>query len=366
MKTWIVGACIAAMAAALTFAPSDADAKKRLGGGNSSGMQRDMPTRNAPDAPPAKPATPAQGGAPATAAAPAGAMGAAAGAAQKRSWLGPLAGIAAAVGLVALMSHLGLGAEMANFLMLALVAMAGVALVVFLMRRFGNKNAARTPALAGASAGSSAAPAGFGSQTQAAEPAMARTSITPASTGSTVSTGPSSATSPAAFVPAWPTAAMSAATSADVAGSSSAAEATSIAGKPIAFERGNIPADFDTAGFERVASMIFIRMQAAHDSADLNDLRSFTTPEMFAAVKMDLQDRSGTVQQTEVEEVKAEVLDVATEDVRQIVSVRFHGRIREDGETIAESFDEVWHLVKPLDNSRSWAIAGIQQQPLAV
>ena len=37
--------------------------------------------------------------------------------------------------------------------------------------------------------------------------------------------------------------------------------------------------------------MIFIRMQAANDSGDLNDLRAFTTPEMFAAVKLDLQER---------------------------------------------------------------------------
>ena len=57
MKTWIVGACITALAASLSLAPIDADAKKRFGGGSSSGMQRDMPTRNAPDAPPAKPAT---------------------------------------------------------------------------------------------------------------------------------------------------------------------------------------------------------------------------------------------------------------------------------------------------------------------
>jgi predicted lipid-binding transport protein (Tim44 family) len=155
----------------------------------------------------------------------------------------------------------------------------------------------------------------------------------------------------AAFVPAWPTPGTEAAVS-------------SGAGQPIAYERGHVPADFDTAGFERVASMIFIRMQAAYDAADLNDLRTFTTPEMFAAVKMDLQDRSaGATPHTEVEKVHADVLDVATEDERQVVSVRFHGQIREDGATSSEAFDEVWHLVKPVDNSRSWAIAGIQQQP---
>ena len=38
--------------------------------------------------------------------------------------------------------------------------------------------------------------------------------------------------------------------------------------------------------------MIFIRLQAANDAADLNDLRAFTTPEMFAAIKLDLQERA--------------------------------------------------------------------------
>ena len=37
------------------------------------------------------------------------------------------------------------------------------------------------------------------------------------------------------------------------------------------------------------------------------------------------------------------------------------GLIREEQGGVAEPFDEVWHLVKPIDGSREWAIAGIQQ-----
>ena len=107
--------------------------------------------------------------------------------------------------------------------------------------------------------------------------------------------------------------------------------------------------------------MIFIRLQAANDAGDLNDLRAFTTPEMFAAVKLDLQERGPTAQRTDVVRVDAEVLDVASEADRQVVSVRFHGLIREQIDGVAEPFDEVWHLVKPADGSREWAIAGIQQ-----
>jgi len=128
----------------------------------------------------------------------------------------------------------------------------------------------------------------------------------------------------------------------------------------------SLPAGFDVEAFERVAKMIFIRMQAANDAGDLNDLRAFTTPEMFAAVRLELQERGPTAQRTDVVRVDAEVLDVTSESDRQVVSVRFHGLIREVADGVAEPFDEVWHLVKPSDGSREWAIAGIQQSNAAL
>jgi predicted lipid-binding transport protein (Tim44 family) len=107
--------------------------------------------------------------------------------------------------------------------------------------------------------------------------------------------------------------------------------------------------------------MIFIRLQAANDSADLNDLRNVTAPEMFASIRLELQERGASTQQTDVVKIEAEVLEFASESERQVVSVRFHGLIREDKDGVANAFDEVWHMVKPADGSREWAIAGIQQ-----
>jgi predicted lipid-binding transport protein (Tim44 family) len=122
-----------------------------------------------------------------------------------------------------------------------------------------------------------------------------------------------------------------------------------------------LPAGFDSAGFERIAKLIFIRMQAANDKADLEDLRQFATPEMFAVFRLELQERKGAAQQTDVVQLDAQVLDFVQEDARQVVSVRFHGLIREEQDGAATPFDEVWHLVKPVDASREWAIAGIAQ-----
>jgi predicted lipid-binding transport protein (Tim44 family) len=43
------------------------------------------------------------------------------------------------------------------------------------------------------------------------------------------------------------------------------------------------------------------------------------------------------------------------------MSVRFTGLLREDGTVLPKDFDEIWNLVKPVDGSSGWLLAGIQQ-----
>ena len=121
-----------ALALALVFAatatlPLVAEAR-RIGGGGAIGMQRSLPPRAAPQAVPARPAAPT--------AQPATTAGAAAAVAPKRSWLGPIAGLAAGLGIAALMSHLGFGAEFGNIVMLLLLGVVAIVAIRFLMRRF--------------------------------------------------------------------------------------------------------------------------------------------------------------------------------------------------------------------------------------
>ena len=134
MKTWLIAALMVGLAGA--FVPSDADAKRR-GGGRPAGMQRTAPDKAAQPQTPAQPAaTPNNPGAPAAAAAPATTGLAAAAAAPKRSWNGSIAGLAAGLGLAALFSHLGWGEGLANFVMLALLAVVAVVAIRWLLRRF--------------------------------------------------------------------------------------------------------------------------------------------------------------------------------------------------------------------------------------
>lgn len=294
----------ALMAAALvlgfTLTTGDAEAARRLGGGTSSGMQRQAVT-------PSKTtnAAPTQQ----QAAAPAAAPNAAPQAQPKRSWMGPLAGLAAGLGLAALASHFGFGEGLANMMMIGLLVMAVVMVIGFVMRK-----KAGAPQ-AGMNGGLQYAGAGANHGNPASQPDFA-----PA--------GGSAAVAPLA---------------ANAGGS------------------GHIPADFDVDGFVRNAKVNFIRLQAANDAGNLDDIREFTAPEMFAEIKLAMGERGAEKQETDVVQLNAEVLDVAEEASRYIVSIRFHGLIREDKAAPAEAFDEIWHMTKPRSGGTGWVLSGIQQ-----
>ena len=263
----------------LSLAPFNADAR-RMGGGKSFGMQRSAPAK--------REISPQQRGTtPAPAATP-----------QKRSWLGPLAGLAAGLGLAALMSHLGLGAGFANILLIALALLAAF----MLFRYFTKPKVAPGMQYAGVNPSPQNAPTNFDTYT------------------SPSTSAPSYAPTASAF-----------------------------------------PPGFDEEAFVREAKVNFIRMQAANDAGNIDDIRVFTTPELFAEIRLQLAERGATPQVTDVVNLNAEVLECAEENAQLIASVRFHGLIKEDVASGTVPFDETWHLSKSASGTGGWLVAGIQQ-----
>jgi predicted lipid-binding transport protein (Tim44 family) len=282
----------------LTTVAMDAEAK-RLGGARSSGMQRQQTTQPA-TTPTTQPGSPAQA-APAAGTAAAAAAPAAA-AATKRSWMGPIAGLAAGLGLAALASYLGFGEAFANILLIALIGMAVLAVIGFVMRK--RAAGGMSPAMAGAGAGASGGrPLG------------------------------------------------------------STRIGSALGGMPAVQpqQAGPIPADFDVPAFERNASAQFMALQAANDTRDIDRLRDYLTPEMFDEVRAEIQERGNAPQNTEVFGLRAQVLEVVTEADRYIVSVRFTGSVREQAGAVPEDLNEIWHLTKPRAGFGGWLVAGIQQ-----
>jgi predicted lipid-binding transport protein (Tim44 family) len=303
--------------AALTLTLSDLADAGRMGGGRSFGAQRQSvapskpappaaaPAGNAgaqPAAPASPAATPPASTAPAPTAAPSGAS----------RWLGPIAGIAAGLGLAALLSHFGLSEGFGSLLLVGLAVFAGVFLVRMLLARRGT--AKRPLQYAGASGLDSARP-GYENQPR-----------------------PVWSDAPQIEPPAAPAA---------------AAPGFAVTRKPL-------PQGFDAEGFASEAKRQFIRLQGSYDTADRASLSAVMTSEMYTEIGRELDER-GPHHATEIVTLDTDVLDVSTEGDKHWASVRFTGLVREDGEPLPKSIDEVWNLTKPVRGTSGWLLAGITQ-----
>ncbi|NGZ82898.1 Tim44 domain-containing protein [Duganella aceris] len=122
-----------------------------------------------------------------------------------------------------------------------------------------------------------------------------------------------------------------------------------------------VPADFDAPSFLRVAKSNFIRLQAAWDKGDVADIREFTTPEVFAELKLQITERGGQADFTDVVSIDAELLGIETSGNEYLASVKFAGMIKPAPDALAEPFNEVWNLSKPVSGATGWMLAGIQQ-----
>lgn len=123
----------------------------------------------------------------------------------------------------------------------------------------------------------------------------------------------------------------------------------------------DIPADFDVPSFIRSAKAYYIRMQAAWDKGDIDDIHELTTPEMFAEMKLQLQERGTAPNVTDVVSIDAELLGIETIGDEYFASVKFSGTVRENRQADLTTFSEVWNLTRPRSGKEGWVLAGVQQ-----
>ena len=290
---------IAITAAALALGGAASVEAKKFGGGKSVGAQRSAPAASPAASPTSAVPASAATAAPAAAAAAAPKTGMA-------KWAGPLAGIAAGLGLGYLFSQMGGGAaSMIMMVLLAGLVIGGLFLAVRMFMRKQNPSMA-TP-------GGSVNPSPFGAPQQRVEP------TTFSGTGA-------------------------------MGGAAAPAMAAATFG---------IPADFDKAGFEANAKSQFIALQAANDKGDLDAVRDFATDAFYNEIAKDVV--AGNKDATVVDSLHAELLGIETDRGQYWASVQFTGKMREDGMMMASDFRETWNLTKPVDGSKGWLLAGIQQ-----
>lgn len=287
---------------------------KRLGGGSSMGRVAPAPGAKPQATPPsqAQPVAPQQAARPVQPAA----QPAAAQSAARSSWMGPLAGIAAGLGLAALASYLGLGEELMSLMLIALAVFA--AIVIFRMVTGGRR-----------------APAGSYREPVMARSGYGETDLGPEGRPANVSWPPSGYSRPveSGAAPALPVAAVS-------------------------------QAEIDQ--FLSVARDQFTRLQSIWDSGDIHALAEFCTPEMTRELSHQIADRKGAENHTEVVNLGVEWLGMqdSTDDFGKPVDevqIRFSGLIREKRDDFAEDFDEIWTLHRVKGGDSGWQLAGITQ-----
>ena len=319
MKKILVGAVLALSATAML---GEAIARP-MGGGRSIGRQSQsvskMPAQPAPTPAQARQAAPAPAAATPPAAAPKPAS----------PWKGILGGALLGLGLGALLSHFGLGGALASMIgtMLTVLLIAGAAYLIFRLVR--SRMSPQRPA---------AAAAGFGGNGGSAwQPQPAPLARTPDVRTPEIGSG---------LPPLQP-----------ASGGLNLDKAAPAA----AHTPWGVPADFDTASFLRHAKSNYIRLQAAWDKGDVADIREFTTPEVFAELKMQIAERNGQADYTDVVTIDAELLGIENDGKDYLASVKFLGSIKSAPDALAEPFHEVWNLAKPVNGNGGWLLAGIQQ-----
>ena len=330
MKLWSV-----VLVALMAVVHVDAEAK-RMGGGKSVGQQSSNVTQRESAG-----GAPSQGGAAtnsAAAAKPATPAAAPAAAAPKRPWGAMLGGLAAGLGLAWLASSLGLGAGFAQFLLIALLALAVVAVIGMVMRArrsaAGNQSGASPFAFQGAGAANPAA-------------AQAPHTYRPENVGNDASARP------------WERSSMAFDASRQAQGSG-VVIGSGLAGS----QNWGIPAGFDAEGFVSAAKRNFVTLQAAWDRSDIATLRSMMTDGMLEEIRAQLAERESQrgaePNHTDVVMIEAQLLGIEEMDDRYMASVEFSGMIREELSAGPSPFREVWNMTKSKSGNSGWLVAGVQ------
>ena len=316
----------------LAFSSMDADAARRMGGGGSVGKQSNNVSQRQ-TAPPGAPGN-AQN---ATNAAKPAAPATPAAAPAKRPWGAMLGGLAAGLGLAWLANSLGLGGAFGNILMFALVAMAVMMVIGYVMRRRagGSQPQAASPyALQGAGAG--------------AESARTAPQYSPDKVGNDASARP------------WERNSMAF----DSAKAGTAGTGVQIGSALAGAQNWGIPPGFDTEGFIAAAKRNFVTLQDAWDRSDISSLRAMMTDEMLAEIRSQLAEReagsTGQPGKTEVVMLDAQLLGIEDLGADYMASVEFSGMIREEPSAGPGPFREVWNMTKPKSGNAGWLVAGVQ------
>jgi predicted lipid-binding transport protein (Tim44 family) len=301
------------LALSLGLASMDSEAAKRFGGGGNLGKQRATPTQREA-APSAAPASPTQAAKPAPAATPGGIP-------PKPSFMQRWGGLLMGLGIGAILASL-FGAQLGPIVGMLLLGLVVAAAIFLVMRLLAGRRPATAPEVERRTD-----PLYAAEQPARGDFSGIGTRVNPSDAQGTGQWSNTTA----------------------ITSGQTTSDPSVVLGGPV-------------EPFLRVAKTSFLRLQAANDAGDLDDIRDYTTPEMYAEIAMQVRDRGDVPQRTEVVSVDNAMADAAIEGDFAYASVRFWGLTREAPGANPEPFDEIWHVRRKANNPKDpWVIAGIQQ-----
>ncbi|ART80944.1 Tim44 domain-containing protein [Oceanisphaera avium] len=122
----------------------------------------------------------------------------------------------------------------------------------------------------------------------------------------------------------------------------------------------NLPPGFDMQAFLQGSREHYRTLQEAWNTNDLEKIREYVSPEMFADLSQERATLTGD-QHTEVMFVDAELVRADHTSYHAQVSLKFSGRYRDSHEAIEQDIQEVWHLERNLTQDNApWLIVGIE------
>ena len=222
---------------------------------------------------------------------------------SRGGFMGPIAGLAAGLGLAALASYMGIGEELMSFL---LILLAGIA--IFFIVRLVLRNMQSQPSLVGA-------PSSFN-----------RSNIE-------------------SSTPKKP-----------VMGSTSSYQNT---------QKETISQD-EIESFLENSKKQFIEIQKIWDSRNIDNLKSFCTDDLILELSRQINERTNLFEKTSITELNASWQGMNTyfsKDGHEVdeVYVLFSGMVRENDNSASKEFSEIWTLQRLKSTNDGWLIAGITQ-----
>lgn len=141
--------------------------------------------------------------------------------------------------------------------------------------------------------------------------------------------------------------------------SSPTAVASGFAASDVPF---NLPPNFDVQAFLQGSREHYRTLQDAWNKDDLEKIREYVTPELFADLSKERATLSGE-QHTEVMFVDAELVRADHTSYHAQVSLKFSGRYRDSQEGVEQDIKEVWHLERDLTKENApWLIVGLEDE----